>query len=70
MVTRADMRGALKVLNATNTQGRREALTAMLGKEHSPKDVKKALADIESYPEWAARLDLDAPSPAAKKKKG
>jgi hypothetical protein len=74
MVTRADIQGALKVLNATGTKNRRAALTAMLTKEHSPAQVTKALADLESYPEWSARLDLEegapAPIPAKKKAKG
>ena len=59
MVTRADIQGALKLLNAMNTKSRKLALTAMLSKEHSPKDVKKALADLASYPEWTARMDLE-----------
>ena len=68
MVTRADIQGALKVLNATETKGRKAALKAMLGKEHSPAQVTKALADLDSYPEWAARMDLEEPAPAKKGK--
>jgi len=59
MVTRADITGALKVLNATDTKNRKAALTAMLAKEHSPAQVEKAMADLPSYPEWAARMDLE-----------
>ena len=63
MVTRADIQGALKLLNATNTKDRKAALTKMLSAEHGAKDVRKALADLETYPEWAARMDLETPAP-------
>ena len=59
-ITRADVQGAIKVLNASNTKGRREKIKAMLSAEHSLKDVDKILNDLESYPEWMARIDLEA----------
>lgn len=59
MITRADITGALKLLHANNISDRRGHLQNMLAKEHSPKDVAKVLSDLESYPEWAARTDLD-----------
>ncbi len=62
MVTRADISGALKLIHANNIPNRRGHLQNMLAKEHGPKDVAKALADLESYPEWAARTDLDEKS--------
>lgn len=67
MITRGDVAGALKVLNATGSRDRRGALKAMLGKEHGPRDVERALADLESYPEWSAGAHLDpaAPPPAS-----
>lgn len=68
MVTRADIQGALKVLNANDMKNRRAALTVMLEKEHAPRDVKKALADLDTYPEWTARMDLEEPAPTKKGK--
>lgn len=59
VITRADITGALKLLNANNLKDRRAHLKKMLEVQHTPKDVAKALADLESYPDWAARLDLD-----------
>ena len=59
-ITRADITGALKVLNANNISDRRAHLGAMLAKEHTAADVARVLTDLESYPEWAARLDLEA----------
>lgn len=65
-ITRADIAGALKVLNANGIKDRRKHLTAMLTVEHPVKSVSKALADLPSYPEWQARMDLEevAPDPA------
>lgn len=63
-ITRADISGALKLIHSNNIPDRKGALTKMLSKEHGAKDVAKVLADLESYPEWATRLDLDvAPIP-------
>lgn len=59
MITRSQVAGALKMLNANNTPNRRGHLQNMLAAEHNAKDVQKALRDIESYPEWSARADLD-----------
>lgn len=59
-ITRADISGALKLLSANNIADRKKYLRAMLGEEHSPKDVSKAISDLESYPEWGQRVDLDA----------
>ncbi len=64
MITRADIAGALKVLNATNSTNRRAAIEAMLTAEHPEREVKRALRDLENYPGWIARAELDAP-PAA-----
>ncbi len=64
MVTRGDIAGALKVLNATNTPDRKGALRAMLTKEHAPKDVEKALSDLGTYPAWGERMDLEPAAPA------
>lgn len=79
MITRTHMAGALRLLNANNTPNRRGWLHNMLKAEHSEADVNKALADLESYPEWGARKDLDpavsdetvavAPKRAVKRKK-
>ena len=64
-ITRADISGALKFIHANNLPDRRGLLTKMLSKEHGAKDVAKVLADLESYPEWASRTDLDvAPAPS------
>lgn len=64
MITRADITGALKLLHANDLKDRRGHLTKMLAKEHVQKDVEKVLSDLVSYPEWAARTDLDvAPAP-------
>jgi len=64
-ITRADITGALKLLHANNISNRRGHLQNMLAREHSAKDVAKALADLASYPEWGARTDLDVPLTAA-----
>lgn len=61
-ITRADISGALKLIHANNLPDRKGTLTKMLAKEHGAKDVAKVLADLESYPEWAARRDLDEPA--------
>lgn len=62
-ITRADMCGALKVLNASGIKDRKKHLHAMLVAEHPVKEVAKVLADLTSYPEWSARLDLEAVEP-------
>lgn len=59
MITRADISGALKVLNATNTKNRRAAIETMMLKEHTALQVARALDDLPSYPDWQARLDLE-----------
>lgn len=58
-ITRAHVAGALKLLNANNIPNRRGHLINMLKAEHSQKDVDKVLRDVESYPEWIARVDLE-----------
>ncbi len=77
MITRADISGALKLIHSNNITNRRGYLQNMLAKEHSAAEVAKVLADLESYPDWASRTDLDvAPVPesavpaSAPKKKG
>lgn len=60
-ITRADIVGALKLLNANEVKDRLRHLRTMLEKEHSARDVKKAMDDLESYPEWQMRRDLDTP---------
>lgn len=63
-ITRADIAGALKVLNANEIKDRKKHLHAMLLKEHPLKAVTKVLADLQTYPEWSARMDLEAVVPA------
>lgn len=63
-ITRADIAGALKVLNANEIKDRKKHLHAMLLKEHPLKAVTKVLADLHTYPEWSERMDLDAVAPA------
>ena len=65
MITRADIQGALKVLNATNTKDRRSAIKAMVRAEHTPNDVDKILSDLVSYAGWGARIDLEPKAPSA-----
>ncbi len=67
IITRADISGALKVLNANEIKDRKSHLEKMLSGAHSPKDVAKVISDLKTYPEWSARLDLEAtePDPAA-----
>lgn len=65
-ITRADITGALKLIHANNLTDRKGHLEKMLAKEHTTKDVHKALADLESYPEWGSRLDLDLPPKSGK----
>ncbi len=64
-ITRSQVQGAIKLLNSNSTPNRRGWLQNMLKAEHAEKDVNKALADLESYPEWGARKDLDAATDAA-----
>ena len=64
MITRSQVVGALKVCNANNVTNRRGFLQNMLAAEHSIKDVAKVLNDLASYPEWAARADLEPAAPA------
>lgn len=59
-ITRAEICGALKMLNANNVPNRRGHIQNMLAAEHTAKDVAKVLQDLESYPEWSARADLEA----------
>lgn len=75
-ITRADIAGALKLLNANNTPNRRGWLQNMLKAHHPQKYVDKALADLESYADWGPRVDLETPAdtsasaiPAEPKKK-
>jgi len=58
-ITRADITGALKVLNAGNMKDRRAHLSTLLLTAHRPQDVAKALADLHTYPDWVSRLDLE-----------
>lgn len=65
MVTRADVAGALKVLNAVEHKDRRGALRAMLGKGGArPSEVDRVFGDLESYPEWVAGAHLDSTPPS------
>ena len=64
-ITRADISGALKLLNANEIKDRKKHLHAMLIKEHPPKAVDKVLSDLQTYPEWSARLDLEVVATAA-----
>lgn len=65
-ITRADISGALKLLNANEIKDRKKHLHAMLLVNHPIKAVGKVLSDLSTYPEWAARMDLETvePSPA------
>lgn len=63
-MTRAEISGALQVLNAGNTKNRGSAIKAMLAPKFAPKVVDRILADLKSYPEWAARMDLEEATPA------
>src|SRR3990167_9254166 len=70
-ITRTDVQGALKLLNSNNISNRRKHLENMFKAEHPEKLVKKILSDLESYPEWGQRMDLETPvAPAAAAKKG
>ena len=63
-ITRADIAGALKLLNANNIANRRGHLQNMAAAEHPPLEVTKILSDLESYKLWAPRMDLEAaPAP-------
>lgn len=65
-MTRAEISGALQVLNANGTRNRAKAVQAMLSPKFAAPVVNRILADLKSYPEWAARLDLeDAEVPRA-----
>ena len=66
-ITRADITGALKLIHANDLMDRKRHLVKMLTKEHTTKDVNKVLADLESYPDWEARRDLDAPPKSTKR---
>ena len=65
-ITRADIAGALKLIHANNIMNRRGHIQNMLAVEHPPAHVFKILSDLENYPGWAERKDLDvAPAPAS-----
>jgi hypothetical protein len=58
-MTRAEVSGAILALNATNTKNRAAVLRPILAAKLGPKAVERVLADLKSYPEWAARMDLE-----------
>lgn len=58
-MTRAEISGALQALNAQNVRNRAQALQPMLAAKMAPAAVNRILADLKSYPEWSARLDLE-----------
>lgn len=61
MITREHITGAIRVLNATGTKGRKDALAKMLAADgYADIDVQKILTDLDSYPDWAAHHELDA----------
>lgn len=64
-LTRADIAGALKLMNSNGIKDRKKHLKAMLVAEHPIKAVTKVLSDLDSYPEWGARMDLEIAVPLA-----
>lgn len=64
-ITRADIAGALKVLNSNGIKDRKKHLHSMLAAEHPIKAVEKVLTDLNSYPEWSARMDLEIVEPSS-----
>jgi hypothetical protein len=54
MITREQITGAIKVLNAAAIRPRRPALRGMLAKEYASAEVEKVMADLGQYPEWGA----------------
>lgn len=63
-ITRADIAGAIKLLHANNIVNRRGHIQNMVAAEHPPLHVAKVLSDLDSYPEWAKRTDLDVAGPS------
>lgn len=64
-ITREQLCGAIKLINANRLLPRRDHLRKLLGAEHSEREVAKVLADLESYPDWVAGANLDAPAPVS-----
>ncbi len=58
-MTRGEVSGALQALNATNTRDRRAALRKVLAPRMAAPAVERVIADLKSYPEWNARMDLE-----------
>lgn len=58
-MTRGEISDALQALNATNTKDRAAAIRAMFLPKYAPHLVERVVADLKSYPEWAARMDLE-----------
>lgn len=66
-ITREHMTGAIKLINAAAVTPRLAALEKMLRAEGYDGDMlRKALGDVDSYPDWQKGAAVDAPpAPAA-----
>lgn len=58
-MTRAEIAGALQMLNSQGTRNRAVALRKMLEPKFHTAVVNRIIADLKSYAEWSARLDLE-----------
>jgi len=63
MITRADIAGAIKLLHANNIVNRRGHIHNMVSAEHPAHHVAKVMADLDSYPGWSDRPELDVQAP-------
>lgn len=62
-ISRAEVSGAIQILNLQEANDRKLQMERLLRLNHSDKEVAKILADLDSYPEWIAKKSLDAAVP-------
>lgn len=59
MITREQLTGAIRLVNANGLKPRIDHLRKLL-EAQDPSAVEKILSDLDSYSDWGARKDLDA----------
>lgn len=62
-ISRAEVSGAIQILNLQEAKDREAQMERLLRLNHSDKEVAKIMMDLNSYPEWIRRADLDASVP-------
>lgn len=59
-ITREELTGAIRFANANSIKPRIDAVRAYLSSIHKESEVDRIVSDLDSYPDWVARKDLDA----------